>query len=63
MALFNTDKMKIHDETDCFTCEQFDKRLKKCNGLNKVCFEYDPDTNLITNSITKEKRSISEILI
>lgn len=53
MALYNIKKGKERDETDCFTCERYDRRLKKCNGLNKVCFEYDPKTKTIIDGKTK----------
>lgn len=61
--IYNTQLKKIKEITDCPTCPHFDGRTKTCKGLNKICFEYDPKTNLITDGRTKERRSISEILI
>ena len=51
--LYNRDKNRVRLETDCFTCPQFDSRLKRCTGLNKVCFEYDPKTRTIIDGKTK----------
>ena len=33
--------------------KEFDSKLKKCNGLNKTCFEYDEKTNTIIDGVTK----------
>lgn len=51
--LYNRDKKRVRVETDCFTCPQFDRRFKRCNGINKVCFEYDPKTRTIIDGKTK----------
>lgn len=56
--LYNTAKKRAKGISDCFTCAQFDKRLKKCNGLNKVCFEYDPNTQTMIDGNTKLPRKI-----
>ena len=56
--LYNTKLKKVKTLTDCLTCAYFDKRLKKCNGLNKVCYEYDPRTMTIIDGKTKLPRSI-----
>ena len=56
--LYNTKLKKVKTLTDCPTCAHFDKKLKKCNGLNKVCFEYDAKTQTIIDGNTKLPRKI-----
>ena len=56
--LYNTALKKIKAVTDCPLCPHFDKRLKKCNGLNRVCFEYYPKTQTIIDGNTKLPRKI-----
>ena len=56
--LYNTAKKKIKVVTDCPLCPHFDKKNKKCNGLNRVCFEYDPTTQTIIDGKTKLPRKI-----
>lgn len=51
--ILNTETNKIKTPTDCLTCEFWDKRLKKCNGIGKKCFEYDALTGTILDPITK----------
>ena len=56
--LYNTKLKKIKTVLDCPTCAYFDKKLKKCNGLNKICFEYDDKTQTIIDGNTKLPRKI-----
>lgn len=56
--LYNTKLKKVKTITDCPTCSYFDKKLKKCNGLNKICFEYDAKTQTIIDGNTKLPRRI-----
>ena len=42
--LFNKNSHKVQASSDCITCPHFDKKNKKCNGIGKNCFEYDPKT-------------------
>lgn len=51
--LYNIEKKKIHEETDCCTCPYYDTRLLKCHGINKCCFEYDAATKTIIDGVTK----------
>lgn len=52
--LYNVEKEKIKTITDCFTCKHFDKTLCRCvDGLNKICYEYDPATQIIIDGLTK----------
>lgn len=51
--LYNKNLKKVKASSDCITCPNFDKKLKKCNGIGKVCFEYDEKTKTIFDSITK----------
>lgn len=37
---------------DCQTCEFFDKKKKRCNGIGKNCFEFDPKTRTAFDPIT-----------
>ena len=50
--LFNIDTGEIKKSIDCFTCPFFDKKFKKCNGIGKTCFEYDPKTMTIIDPVT-----------
>lgn len=50
--LFNIDTGEIKKSIDCFTCPFFDKKLKKCNGIGKTCFEYDQKTMTIIDPVT-----------
>ena len=43
------------------TCPYFDKEKKKCNGLGKTCFEYDPKTKTVIDPITKLAIRIDKI--
>ena len=45
---------------DCANCAHFDRRTKTCNGLNKICFEYDEKTQTIIDGITKMPRKVQE---
>ena len=56
--IYNTKLKKIKEPTDCGTCAYFDRRLKKCNGLNRVCYEYDAKTQTIIDGNTKLPRRI-----
>lgn len=52
--LYNKDLKRVIRFTDCLNCEHFDKRLKVCQGANKVCFEYDEKTQTCIDGITKK---------
>lgn len=49
--LFNTKKNQINGTVFCLECEYFIN--KKCEGLGKCCFEYDPKTKVIIDPVTK----------
>lgn len=51
--LYNKDLKAIRKPIDCITCEKFDKTLKKCNGIGKICFEYDEKLKVAIDPITK----------
>ena len=51
--LYNKDLKKIRTNTMCLDCENFDKSTKKCNGLGKTCYGYDPLTRTIFDPMTK----------
>lgn len=51
--LFNIEKKEIFSQAQCLTCSHYNKKLKKCEGLNKVCFEYDEKTKTIIDGVTK----------
>ncbi len=51
--LYNYSLDKINTMVDCLTCKAFDKKTKKCNGIGKICFEYDSKTNTMFDPITK----------
>lgn len=50
--LYNKEKGKIQTDKDCLSCEYFDRRLKRCNGINKNCFEFDEKTNVAIDGVT-----------
>lgn len=51
--LYNKETNKIRKQTDCMTCQYFDKQEKRCRGLGKTCFEFDKKTQTIIDPITK----------
>lgn len=58
MAIYNSETKKIREYSDCATCEYWDKILKKCNGYDKKCFEYDLKTRTIIDGKTKLSRKV-----
>ena len=51
--LYNLTLNKVKASSDCVTCPHFDKKEKKCLGLGKTCFEYDPKSRVAIDPITK----------
>lgn len=51
--LYNNELKKIRTGADCISCKFFDKRKKKCTGIGKICFEFDPKTRTAIDPITK----------
>lgn len=51
--LYNKDLKKVKDGTDCITCPHFDKTKKQCNGIGKVCFEFDAKTRVAIDPVTR----------
>ena len=51
--LYNIETKEPRKSIDCFECPYFDKELKKCKGIGKRCFEYDPKTMTIIDPVTK----------
>lgn len=51
--LYNNNLGKIKTSSDCITCFYFDKKLKKCSGIGKYCFEFDEKTNTAIDPVTK----------
>ena len=51
--LYNTETKKIKTNKDCLKCKYFDKKEKKCTGLNKRCFEFDAVTGTLIDGVTK----------
>ena len=45
--LYNKELKREQQAIDCLTCPYFDKYEKKCLGIDKICFGYDPKTNTI----------------
>lgn len=50
--LYNNKKQRVQTNADCLSCPYFDKCTKKCKGLGKVCFEYDPKTMTAIDPVT-----------
>ena len=51
--LYNRELKQVQKSTQCISCAYFDKRKKKCNGIGKNCFEYDPITQTCLDPITR----------
>ena len=52
--LYNREKKRVMQSSDCITCKYFDKYNKRCNnGIGKNCFEYDKITQVVIDPITK----------
>lgn len=56
--LYNIEKKKVPDLTDCGNCPYFDIVEKKCEGLGKACFEYDETTKTIIDNVTKLPKKV-----
>ena len=50
--LYNIEQKTIKTDLTCLECPHFDKDLKKCVGIGKVCFEFDQVTNTCIDSVT-----------
>lgn len=50
--LYNIKERKVKKATDCASCPYFDRKTKKCNGINKNCFLYDKTTKTIIDGVT-----------
>lgn len=50
--LFNKEKGRPKNSLDCLTCPLFDGKNKKCMGIGKICFEYEPKTMTIIDPVT-----------
>lgn len=59
--LYNRDFGRVQTNVDCLTCPHFDKENKKCNGLGKVCFEYDKLTMTAIDPVTKLPIKLNKI--
>jgi hypothetical protein len=51
--LYNYELKKVQASSQCLNCRCFDRKNKKCLGLGKICFEYDPKTKTAIDSVTK----------
>lgn len=51
--LYNNELKKVQKPIDCMICQWFDKDKKKCGGVGKACFEYDPKTHTCLDPKTK----------
>lgn len=51
--LYNKDTAKLQTTVDCLTCQHFNRKQKKCEGLGKTCFPYDPLTKTAIDPLTK----------
>lgn len=50
--LYNTERKKVITRVDCLRCEHYNHRTGDCDGLNTVCFEYDPRTKTAIDGVT-----------
>lgn len=51
--LYNNDLKRVQASSQCITCQHFDKKQKKCFGIGKCCFEFDPKTRTAIDPITR----------
>ena len=51
--LYNIKDKELKTMNNCVKCAYFDNKTKICNGIGKVCFEYDKKTQTIIDTITK----------
>lgn len=51
--LYNKERGRAKATSDCFTCKYFNQVKKRCEGIGKNCFEYDPKTMTVYDPITK----------
>ena len=51
--LYNKELKREQQAIDCLTYPYFDKYEKKCLGIDKICFGYDPKTKIAFNTKTK----------
>lgn len=50
--LYNIELNKKQTNIDCLSCKYFNKQEKRCEGMGKCCFEYDPKTGVVYDNIT-----------
>lgn len=50
--LYNNEFERVQTNKDCLNCKYFDKEKKQCNGIGKVCFEYDKYTMTAIDPVT-----------
>ena len=50
--LYNNNLHQVQKNSQCITCEHFNKQQKKCYGIGKCCFEFDPKTRTAIDPIT-----------
>lgn len=51
--LYNLEKKRVKELGDCAACPHFNQSDLRCEGLNKICFEYDAKTKTIIDGVTK----------
>jgi hypothetical protein len=51
--LYNRELKKVQASSQCITCPHFDKKKKKCDGIGKICFEYDSKTKTAYDPVSK----------
>ena len=56
IMLYNIILKKPRAVTDCFSCPAYNADLKICEGLNKVCFEYDEETSAVIGAEKGEEQ-------
>jgi len=50
--LYNKELKKVKQDVDCLECPDYDKQEKRCKGIGKTCFGYDPITQTCIDPIT-----------
>lgn len=51
--LFNQETKTVQKNSDCLTCVWFDRKKKKCNGIGKICFEFDEKAKIAIDPVTR----------
>lgn len=58
--LYNIQLQKLRTITDCFSCPAYNKELKICEGIGKICIEWGEDISAVTGEEKGEEKHEEE---